>query len=113
MIHRHAGTLGTAIAALVLLAAVALPANAVVLTVPAAKKKARTFAASTCKRDRNCVRSGVVGCRRNRPHVAYCRIFLRRHTEVQGRYVCRRLVRLGIGHKTSRVRVTGVGRWNC
>ncbi len=113
MIRRHAGTLGTAIAALVLLATLALPAGATEISVPAAKEKARSFATNTCKRDESCVRSGVLNCRRDRAHVAYCRIFLRRHTQVQGRYVCRRIVRLGASHKTGRVTVTGLGRWHC
>lgn len=100
-----------ALAVLALLAGTALAASK--LTIPRAKQRAADFAAKTCKRDEKCVKSGVLNCRRKSRNVVFCRIFNRRHTEAQGRYVCNRLVRLSRNPKTNRVPVTGLGRWHC
>lgn len=113
MLRRHAGTLCTAVAALVMLAVLAIPADAVELAIPDARAKAKVFATSTCSHDKQCIRSGVLNCRRHSAHIGFCRIFLKRHTKVQGRYVCHRLVRLAIKPKTHRIPVTGLGRWHC
>jgi hypothetical protein len=55
----------------------------------------------------------VLNCRRDAPRVAFCRIFLQRHTKAQGRYTCNRLIRLSMDPKTHRIPVTGLGRWHC
>ena len=83
------------------------------LTIPRAKDRAGDFAAKTCDRDANCVKSSVLNCRRKGRNVVFCRISNRRHTEAQGRYVCNRLIRLARDPKTNRVPVTGLGRWHC
>jgi len=86
---------------------------AATLSIPAAREKAASFAKSTCAQDQSCIRNGVLNCRRDSPHVAFCRIFLQRHTEAQGRYTCNRLIRLSMDPKTHRIPVTGLGRWHC
>ncbi len=114
MLRRHAATFATGLAALVLLAALTVPASgAVKLKIPDARKKAAAFAKRTCAHDTSCTRSGVLNCRRHTLHVGFCRIFLRRHTTVQGRYTCDRLIRLSIDPKTHRIPVTGLGHWHC
>lgn len=102
-----------AVAACALFAAAAPSANGAELTVPAASEKAATFAGNTCDRDKSCILDGVLNCRSHTPHVAFCRIFLKRRTDVQGVYACSRLIRLSIDHRTHRVRVSGLGRWHC
>lgn len=103
-----------AAATLVILAlAPPLASAAVKLTIPAAREKSATFAEHTCAHDKSCVGHGVLNCRRHSLHVAFCRIYLRRDTEVQGSYRCSRLIRLAIDPRTHRVPVTGLGRWNC
>jgi hypothetical protein len=102
--------------ALALLAAAAISAGAAgatgKLAVPVAADRAATFAKRTCAHDQSCVRSGVSNCRRESRRVVFCRIFLRRRTEVQGRYECTRLIRLAPA-SASHARVTGIGRWHC
>jgi hypothetical protein len=91
----------------------AVPADASEVTIPRAREKAAGFAENTCSHDKACVEQGVLNCRRQSAHLAFCRIFIGRRTEVQGRYTCDRLIRLAMDHETHRVRVTGLGRWNC
>jgi hypothetical protein len=102
---------------LAILAAAALlagPAGAALrLTIPAAEQRSENFAKSTCDRDRHCIRYGVMNCRREGLRVVFCRIFDERHTEIQGRYRCHRLIRLGLNPKTRRIPVTGLGDWHC
>ena len=98
-----------AVAALVL-APSALTATS--LRIPVAERKAVEFAKRTCHRDVNCVRSGVRNCRRDKPRVVFCRIFIRRDTAHQGRYECTRLIRLAPASART-ARVTGVGSWSC
>jgi hypothetical protein len=106
--------LGVALAVSALLAALALPATASLrLTIPRAEKRSLDFAESTCRRDRLCIRYGVLNCRRQSPRVVLCRIFDERRTKVQGRYRCDRLIRLGLDPRTRRVPVTGLGDWHC
>jgi hypothetical protein len=88
-------------------------AAALTLSIPDAEAKSVRFAKSTCARDRHCIRSGVANCRRETSHVVFCRIFDERHTKVQGRYRCHRLIRLSLDPVTRRVPVTGLGRWHC
>lgn len=83
------------------------------LSIPAAREKSAQFAESTCAQDQSCIRNGVLNCRRDSPRVAFCRIFLQRHTKAQGRYTCNRLIRLSMDPKTHRIPVTGLGRWHC
>jgi hypothetical protein len=102
------------LAACAALALAAAPAGAAVrLTIPTAERRAAEFAARTCANDKHCSRSGVSSCRRQSPHIVFCRIHLGRKTGAQGRYECSRLIRLAIEPKTHRVPVTGVGRWQC
>ncbi|HEY1286652.1 MAG TPA: hypothetical protein VGF04_11235 [Solirubrobacterales bacterium] len=99
---------------LALVGCLAQPAAAVLrLSIPAAEAKSLRFAKSTCARDDHCIRSGVANCRRDGLHVVFCRIFDERHTRVQGRYRCHRLIRLSLDPVTRRVPVTGVGSWHC
>jgi hypothetical protein len=103
-----------ALTAVALLAALAVPAAAALrLTIPAAEQRSLAFAKRTCDRDKHCVDYGVANCRRDAPRVVFCRIFDERHTSVQGRYRCHRLVRLGFDLRTRRKPITGVGRWHC
>lgn len=102
--------------AVLLCAALMLPAGVAVarkLPIPVARKQAASFAKRTCTRDDSCIRSGVSNCRRQRARVVLCRIFLKRKTDVQGRYRCTRLVRLSLIPRTRHAKVTGVGRWRC
>jgi hypothetical protein len=102
--------------AAILVAALALcpvAGAATTLSIPAAREKAAQFAESTCAQDQSCIRNGVLNCRRDTPHVAFCRIFLQRHTKAQGRYTCNRLIRLSMDPKTHRIPVTGLGHWHC
>ena len=107
-----------------LTAAVALCAVAIALPVAtslagpklpigtAAERSAR-FAERICKRDRNCVRHGVLNCRRQSRRVVICRIFDERDTRAQGRYECSRLIRVALDPASGRVPITGLGRWHC
>jgi hypothetical protein len=78
----------------------------------AAERSAR-FAERTCDRDRNCVRHGVLNCRRDQRRIVLCRIFDERDTRAQGRYECNRLIRLALDPESGRVAVTGLGHWHC
>ncbi|MGE5407690.1 MAG: hypothetical protein ACM3NV_03665 [Syntrophothermus sp.] len=95
--------------------AIAVPPAAAgsTLSVRDARERASEFAASTCDHDQSCVDSGVLNCRRQGRNIVFCRIFDRRDTEVQGRFVCNRLVRLARRPPSRRVQVTGLGRWHC
>jgi hypothetical protein len=104
-------------AALAVVALLATPAAAFAaalkLTIPAAEQRSLAFAKRTCDHDKHCIRYGVMNCRREGPRVVFCRIFDERHTDIQGRYRCHRLIRLGFDPKTRRKPITGVGRWHC
>jgi hypothetical protein len=105
---------GVGLALGALLAGLAQPAAALLkLSIPDASERSLTFARNTCDRDKHCVRYGVKNCRRGAPRVVLCRIFDERHTDVQGRYRCHRLIRLGLDPRTRRIPVTGIGRWHC
>jgi hypothetical protein len=95
------------------LAVLAGPAAALRLEIERASDRSVDFAQQTCRRDKHCVRAGVVNCRRQSPHVALCRIFDERRTPVQGRYRCERLIRLTLDPRSRRLPVTGLGRWRC
>lgn len=96
------------------LAAFALPAQAAVkLPVKTAADKSFVFAKHTCAHDKNCVRYGVLNCRRQSLHVVLCRIFDERNTTAQGRYDCNRLIRVALDAYTYRIVVTGLGPWHC
>jgi hypothetical protein len=106
--------IGLCLATAAILAVLACSAfGAVRLTIPVATKRATDFAARTCASDHRCIGSGVTNCRRQSPHIVFCRTYLKRNTRVQGGYECTRLIRLAIDPKTHRVPVTGVGRWDC
>ena len=97
-----------------LLSTTTAPAAAALrLSIPDAEEKSRTFAKNTCESDERCIRYGVANCRRQRPRVVLCRIYDERHTKLQGRYRCHRLIRLGLDPRTHRIPVTGLGRWHC
>jgi hypothetical protein len=104
--------LGIVAAGCIALTAPAALAVAAKLPVPLASERSSRFAKGTCDRDKHCVRYGVLNCRRQSRRVVLCRIFDERKTEVQGRYRCNRLVRVGLDppHRTP---VTGLGRWHC
>jgi hypothetical protein len=95
------------------LGALAAPVMALTLTIDRAGDRALDFAERTCTRDKHCVRSGVRNCRRQGRHIALCRIFDERKTRVQARYRCERLIRMTLDPRTSRLPVTGLGRWHC
>ncbi len=108
-----ARSLGASILALAVLATAAEPALALRLDIERAERRAADFAKRTCARDRHCVRHGVLNCRRQARRVVLCRVFDDRKTRIQGRYRCRRLVRLSLDPRTRRVPITGLGRWHC
>lgn len=91
----------------------ASPAAGPELPIGAAADRSARFAERLCDRDRNCVRHGVLNCRREAARVVICRIFDERDTRAQGRYECNRLIRVGFDPATGRVPVTGLGRWHC
>jgi hypothetical protein len=100
-----------------LLATLAIPPGTALagpqLPIDAAAERSAEFAKSTCDRDRNCVRQGVLNCRRQSRRVVLCRIFDERKTPAQGRYKCSRLIRLALDPASRQVPVTGLGRWQC
>jgi hypothetical protein len=91
----------------------ASPAAGPKLPIGTAAERSARFAERTCDRDRNCVRHGVLNCRRDSRRVVLCRIFDERDTRAQGRYECSRLIRVALEPRTGRVPVTGLGRWHC
>jgi hypothetical protein len=105
--------LGAALAAYLVLTAPPLGAASLRLTIERAGDRASEFAGRTCKRDKHCVRSGVVNCRRESRNVVFCRVFDERRTTIQGRYRCTRLARLTLDPRSRRVPVTGLGDWQC
>ncbi|SRR6266516_6662771 len=103
-----------ALALCVVLAVLAMPATAAVkLPVRVAAEKSFLFAKHTCAHDQNCVRYGVLNCRRQSQHVVLCRIFDERSTAAQGKYECNRLIRVVLDPSTYRILVTGLGPWHC
>lgn len=103
----------SAVALCAVLGIFASPAGAAVkLPVRVAAEKSFVFAKHTCAHDKNCVRYGVLNCRRQSLHVVLCRIFDERKTEAQGRYECNRLIRVALD-PSYRVVVTGLGNWEC
>ena len=105
--------LGAALALCAATGALAAPAAALRLEIDRATERSLDFAERTCTRDHQCIRSGVLNCRRQAPKVVLCRIFDERRTHVQGRYRCERLIRLSLDPRTQRVPITGLGRWHC
>jgi hypothetical protein len=106
--------LGSVLALGAVLAALALPATAAVkLPIEVAAEKSFTFAKHTCAHDKNCIRYGVLNCRRQSLHVVLCRIFDERRTDAQGKYECNRLIRVALDLRTYRIPVTGLGPWHC
>lgn len=106
------------ILASVLLVTLALPTASALaagakLSIDAATERSARFAERICDRDRNCIRHGVLNCKRQSRRVALCRIFDVRKTRVQGRYECSRLIRVALDPASGRVPVTGLGRWHC
>jgi len=83
------------------------------LRIDRAGERSARFAERTCDRDRNCVRHGVLNCRRQARRVVICRVFDERDTRAQGRYECSRLIRVALAPASRRVAVTGLGRWHC
>jgi hypothetical protein len=103
-----------AVALCTVLAVFTSPAGAAVkLPVQVAAEKSFVFAKHVCAHDQNCVKYGVLNCRRQSLHVVLCRIFDERDTEVQGRYECNRLIRVALDPSTYRVVVSGLGEWHC
>jgi hypothetical protein len=103
--------------AFALLTALAIPPGSAAaglrLSIDTGAERSARFADRTCSRDPNCVRHGVLNCRRQSRRVVLCRIFGERRTRTQGRYVCSRLIRVALDPATGRVPVTGLGRWHC
>ena len=83
------------------------------LSIDAASERSARFAERICDRDRNCVRHGVLNCKRQSRRVVLCRVFDERDTRAQGRYECSRLIRVALDPATGRIPVTGLGRWQC
>jgi hypothetical protein len=106
--------LGLLLASTALLSFAVPPASAgEKLSIRTARQRASAFAERTCSHDANCARSGVQNCRRESGHVVLCRIFDHRKTDIQGTFVCTRLVRLALKLPSRKVPVTGVGDWSC
>ena len=102
------------LASFVLLATVAMPAVAAVkLPVGVAAQKAFAFAKHTCAHDVHCVKYGVTNCRRGSLHVVFCRMYNERSTPAQGRYACRKYVRVVLDPITYKILVTGTSNWDC
>lgn len=102
------------LASLVLLATVAMPAVAAVkLPVPVAAQKAFVYAKHTCAHDVHCVKYGTTNCRRISLHVVFCRMYVERATPGQGRYACRKYVRVVLDPITYKILVTGTSNWDC
>lgn len=83
------------------------------LEIDRAAERSERFAKKTCAHDPGCVRHEVLNCRRQSRRVVLCRILDERKTEVQGRYECNRLIRIGLDPQTGRLPITGLGRWHC
>ncbi|MET0557534.1 MAG: hypothetical protein ABW065_02515 [Solirubrobacterales bacterium] len=83
------------------------------LSIAAARERAATYAANTCKHDDSCASSGVQSCRRLADRVVLCRVFDHRKTGAQGNFLCTRLVRLALKLPSRKVPVTGVSDWRC
>ena len=107
----------SAVLALALAATLAIPPGSALagakLSIDASAERSERFAERTCDRDRNCVRHGVLNCKRQTRRVVLCRIFDERKTGAQGRYECSRLIRVALDPASGRVPVTGLGRWQC
>ena len=102
------------LAALVLLATVAMPvAAAVKLPVSTAAEKAFIYAKHTCSHDVHCIKYGTTNCRRISLHVVFCRMYVERDTAAQGRYACRKYVRVVLDPITYKILVTGTSNWDC
>lgn len=105
---------GIALALCAVLGALAAPAmGELTLTVGDAAERSADFAERICARDAHCVRHGVMNCRRQSARVVLCRIFDERDTQIQGRYLCNRQVRVSLDPKTRRRPITGLGGWHC
>jgi uncharacterized ParB-like nuclease family protein len=84
------------------------------LSIRAASTKSFYYAQAACRRDPACDRFGVETCFRQQVHVVICRVFNDRNTVAQGRYRCRRLVRIAYTTPSDRKPgITGFGRWQC
>jgi hypothetical protein len=102
------------LASFVLLATVVMPAAAAVkLPVSTAANKAFVFAKHTCAHDVHCVKYGITNCRRLSLHVVFCRMYNERSTAKQGRYACRKYVRVVLDPINYRTVVTGTSGWDC
>jgi hypothetical protein len=101
------------LAAFVLLVAVAMPAAAVKLPVGVAANKAFAYAKHTCAHDVHCVKYGTTNCRRISLHVVFCRMYVERSTPGQGRYACRKYVRVVLDPINYKILVTGTSNWDC
>lgn len=102
------------LAAFVLLATVAMPvAAAVKLPVSLAAEKAFIYAKHTCAHDVHCIKYGTTNCRRGSLHVVFCRMYVERATPGQGRYTCRKYVRVVLDPITYKILVTGTSNWDC
>jgi hypothetical protein len=102
------------LASLLLLATAAMPAAAAVkLPAQLAGEKAFVFAKHTCAHDVHCVKYGITNCNRQSLHVVLCRMYVERSTPGQGRYSCKKLVRVALDPITYRVLVTGNSDWAC
>jgi hypothetical protein len=102
------------LAAFILLATVAMPvAAAVKLPVSTAANKAFAYAKHTCAHDVNCIKYGTTNCRRISLHVVFCRMYVERSTPAQGRYACRKYVRVVLDPITYKILVTGTSNWDC
>ncbi|MFT3865695.1 MAG: hypothetical protein QM729_15625 [Solirubrobacterales bacterium] len=102
------------LASFVLLATVAMPAAAAVkLPVKLAGDKAFVYAKHTCSHDVHCVKYGITNCRRISLHVVFCRMYVERSTPAQGRYSCKKYVRVALDPITYKILVTGTSDWSC
>ncbi|HEY2477116.1 MAG TPA: hypothetical protein VGI17_00110 [Solirubrobacterales bacterium] len=102
------------LAAFVLLVTVAMPAAAAVkLPVSVAAQKAFAYAKHTCAHDVHCIKYGTTNCRRISLHVVFCRMYVERSTPAQGRYACRKYVRVVLDPITDKIVVTGTSNWDC
>ena len=102
------------LASFVLLTTVAMPAVAAVkLPVSTAANKAFIYAKHTCAHDVHCIKYGTTNCRRISLHVVFCRMYVERATNGQGRYAYHKYVRVVLDPITYKILVTGNSNWDC
>ena len=110
---RAARPLAAGLALCATLGALAAPAMAMRLTIEGLATVRSTSPSAPAPATSTASAPGILNCRRQSGHIVLCRIFDERKTPVQARYRCKRLIRMTLDPRTSRLPVTGLGRWHC